>query len=206
MEPRIIVGVSGASGTILAYKTIIALAERGFAIDLVISSSALYTAKVEMGDQFATARRFVEQLPVEVQLHGINDVGSGIASGSYPAQAMVITPCSMATIAAVAHGLGDNCLRRAADVTLKERRPLIIVPRETPLSAIHLENMLALTKVGATIVPPVPAWYTHPTSLSDVEDFIVGKTLDALKIAHDIYPRWKSPNALQENHAYNRLN
>jgi len=193
MERSLVVGISGASGIVLAYKSIVALARKGFHIDLVMSSSALYTAKYELGEEFATTKRFLGMLPedVSVKLHGIHDVGSAIASGSYPSMGMLIVPCSMATVAAVAHGLGDNCLRRAADVTLKERRPLVVVPRETPLSAIHLENMLKLTQLGSTIVSPVPAWYTNPQNLADVEDFIVGKILDAFKIDNALYPRWK---------------
>ena len=195
MEQRIVVGVTGASGVILAYKCIVALVEKGFGIDLVMSSAALYTAAHELGKEYCTAKRFIEKFPenvaARVRLHGINDVGSAISSGSYPVMGMVIIPASMATVAAVAHGLGDNCLRRAADVTLKERRPLIIVPRETPFSTIHLENMLKLSQVGAIILPPLPAWYNHPKSLDEVEDSVVGKVFDCLSIEHSISPKWK---------------
>lgn len=196
MEQRLIVGISGATGVILAKKSIAAFVEAGFCIDLVISSAALYTAAHELGKEFCTAKRFVDHFPEsiseKIRLHGINDVGSAISSGSYQVAGMVIIPCSMATVAAVAHGLGDNCLRRAADVTIKERRRLVIVPRETPFSTIHLENMLKLSQLGAMIVPPIPAWYTKPESLADVEDFVVGKVLDCFHIDHSKYPRWKS--------------
>lgn len=185
---RLVVGVSGASGVVLAHRLI---SQVDCEVDLVMTPSALYTASLEMGREFATVKRFAESLPKKVKVHGINDVGAGIASGSYPTLGMVIVPCSMTTVAAIAVGLGDNCLRRAADVTLKERRPLVIVPRESPLSEIHLENLLKLTKRGATIVPPMPAWYTNPKTLEDVENFIVGKILDALKMDHALYPRWK---------------
>ena len=186
---RLVVGISGASGIQLAHRLILALPHE---VDLVITPSALYTAGLEMGREYATVKRFVQSLDREVKVHGINDLGSGIASGSYTVEGMVIIPCSMTTLAAIAVGLGDNCLRRAADVTLKERRPLVIVPREAPLSEIHLENLLKVTRRGATIVPPVPAWYTQPKSMEDVENFIVGKVLDVLKIEHSLYPRWRS--------------
>lgn len=192
---RIVVGISGASGIVLAYKTIIALAERGYEVDLVMSSHAAYAALLEMGKDFGSAAKFIAQLPEAVQkcvtLHSINDVGSAIGSGSYKTEGMVLIPCSMATLAAIACGLADNCLRRAADVMLKERRKLVLVPRETPLSEIHLENMLRLTRMGAMIVPPVPAWYNVPKTVDEIECFIVGKALDALGVDHDLYPRWK---------------
>ncbi len=190
---RLVVGVSGASGIVLAHR-LISVVE--CEVDLVMTPSALYTASLEMGREYATAKRFVDSLSKKVKLHAINDLGAGIASGSYPTVGMVIIPCSMTTVAAIAMGLGDNCLRRAADVTLKERRPLIIVPRESPLAEIHLENLLKLTKRGATIVPPMPAWYTNPQTIEDVENFIVGKVLDALKMDHSLYPRWRHEEPL----------
>ncbi len=186
---RLVVGISGASGICLAHRLISVV---DCEVDLVMTPSALYTAGLEMGREYATVKRFVQSLERDVTVHGINDLGSAIASGSHLVDAMVIIPCSMTTIAAMAVGLGDNCLRRAADVTLKEKRPLVIVPREAPLADIHLENLYKLSKRGATIVPPVPAWYTKPQSLEDVENFIVGKVLDALKIEHSLYPRWRS--------------
>ncbi len=193
---RFVVGISGASGIILARRCIEALTATGSSIELVMSPSALYTASLELGKEFASTAKFIQQFPEEIQqkitLHSINDVGCAIASGSYPITGMIIIPCSMATIAAISIGLGDNVLRRAADVTLKEKRPLILVPRESPLSELHLENLLKLSRLGATIVPPIPAWYTHPQTLADIENFIVGKVLDALYLDHTLYPRWKS--------------
>lgn len=193
---RYVVGVSGATGVILAVKTLEALAERGHEIELVLTPNALYTATFELGKDYATTKKFLGHLSKKtqesIQLHAIQDVGCAIASGSYPVDAMVIIPCSLATVAAISVGLGDNVLRRAADVTLKEDRPLIIVPREAPLSELHLENLLKLKRLGATILPPTPAWYTQPKTLEDVENFIVGKVLDALKIEHQLYKRWKA--------------
>lgn len=186
---NIIVGISGASGIILAHKTIEALIAAGFHIDLVISTAALATAKQEI-DRGSPKKLLEGFPPASVTLHPLYDFAASIASGSYKAEGMVIVPCSMATLAAVALGLSDNLLRRAGDVCLKERRPLVLVPRETPLSAIHLRHMLTLTEMGAHIVPPMPAWYNKPQTLADVEDFIVGKVLDCLKVSHTLYPSW----------------
>jgi 4-hydroxy-3-polyprenylbenzoate decarboxylase len=113
-----------------------------------------------------------------------------IASGSNPADAMAICPCSMGTLGAVAHGLADNLIERAADVMLKERRPLVLVPRETPLSAIHLDNMLKLAHAGAVILPPAPGFYTHPRSVEDIVDFVVARILDQMRVPHTLTPRW----------------
>lgn len=195
---RYIVAVSGASGIILATRMISALTQKGHKVELVLTQSALYTAVIELGEKFRTSSKFLSQFPEEVrshiQLHSIQDVGCAIASGSFLTDGMIIIPCSMATVAAISIGLADNALRRAADVTLKEKRPLIIVPRETPLSTLHLENLLKLSRLGACIIPPIPAWYGRPQSLEDVENFIVGKVLDVLGISHDLYKRWKSEN------------
>ena len=174
---EIVVGISGASGIVLGHRTIQVLTALGHRVHLILSRAALFTAQEEMGSDFATPERFVSALLPEqrdrLTLHG-----------------MAIIPCSMGTLAAVAMGLSDNLLRRAADVTLKERRRLVIVPRETPLSEIHLDNMLRLTRMGGIIVPPMPAWYTKPRSLRDVEDFVVGRVLDLLGIDAKLYPRW----------------
>jgi 4-hydroxy-3-polyprenylbenzoate decarboxylase len=193
---RIIVASSGASGIILTLKTLKCLAELGHFVDFVISPHALYTASLELGKEYSTVGRILQSLPDFVQKniihHPIQDLGTSISSGSYKTSGMLVIPCSMATLAAITYGLADNALRRAADVMLKERRPLVLVPRETPLSEIHLENMLKLTKMGAIIVPPVPAWYVLPKTVDDIENFIVGKALDALNIEHTLYPRWQS--------------
>lgn len=115
---------------------------------------------------------------------------SPVASGSNPADAMAICPCSLGTLGAVAAGLADNLIERAADVMLKERRPLVLVPRETPLSAIHLENMLKLARAGAVILPPSPGFYGHPQSVDELIDFVVARILDQLGVSHALGPRW----------------
>ncbi len=190
---RYVVGVSGASGMILALRTLRALTDLGHSVELAMSQHALYTASLELGKEYASPSKFISHVEHQnrITIHSSQDVGCAIASGSFQTDGMLIIPCSVATIAALSIGLGDNALRRAADVTLKERRPLVIVPREAPFSELHLENMLKLSRLGATIVPPIPAWYTNPQSLEDIENFIVGKALDALKIEHSLYPRWK---------------
>ncbi|MDR3623666.1 MAG: UbiX family flavin prenyltransferase [Chlamydiales bacterium] len=191
---RIVIGVSGASGIILAYKAVQAVVRAGYFVDLVISKAAFMTARQEMGQGFGSSAGFIESFDDDIQknltVHSINNFGASIASGSYKVRGMLVIPCSMATLAAIAIGLSDNLLRRAADVSLKERRPLVIVPREAPLSSIHLEHMLTLSRMGAVIIPPVPAWYNLPKTLDDVENFVVGKTLDGLGIKHDLYPVW----------------
>lgn len=189
---RFVVGVSGASGMILALRLIDALTKGGHFVELTLSKAALYTVSLELGKEFATPEKFFAKIENKelVTTHASQDTGCAIASGSFLTDGMIIIPCSMTTLAAVAIGLGDNVLRRAADVTLKERRQLIIVPRESPFSEIHLENMLKLCRRGATVLPPIPAWYTEPKTLEDVENFIVGKVLDVLKIEHTLYPRW----------------
>jgi 4-hydroxy-3-polyprenylbenzoate decarboxylase len=118
-----------------------------------------------------------------------------VASGSNPADAMVVCPCSMGTLAAIAHGLADNLIERAADVMLKERRPLVLVPRETPLSAIHLDNMSKLAHAGAVILPPAPGFYARPRSVADLVDFVVARVLDQLRVPHELVPRWGEDRA-----------
>jgi 4-hydroxy-3-polyprenylbenzoate decarboxylase len=118
-----------------------------------------------------------------------------VASGSNPADAMAVCPCTVGTLGAIAHGLADNLIERAADVMLKERRPLVLVPRETPLSAIHLENMLKLANAGAVILPPAPGFYMQPQSVADLVDFVVARVLDQLHVPHELVPRWGEDRA-----------
>lgn len=192
---EIVVGISGASGIILGHRLVEVLAKLQYRVHLVMSRAAIYAAHEEMGPDYATAERFLESFAPELREYilpqKIGDFGAAIASGSHPTAGMVVVPCSMATLAAIAIGLSDNLLRRAADVTLKERRRLIIVPRETPLSEVHLDNMLRVTRMGGVILPPVPAWYTRPKTLHDMENFVVGRILDLLGIDAALYPRWK---------------
>lgn len=192
---RYVVGVSGASGVILAQRAITFLAESGHEVVVIFSRAAKLTASLEMGEEFASTTHFVSHLSEEararVEIRGNFDFSADVASGSRGTAGMLVIPCSMATVAAIAVGLSDNLLRRAAEVTLKERRPLVVVPRETPLTEANLDNMARIVRMGGTILPPVPAWYTRPKSLEDVENFIVGRALDQLKVDNDLFPRWE---------------
>jgi 4-hydroxy-3-polyprenylbenzoate decarboxylase len=131
----------------------------------------------------------------QLTVFGREDWMAPVASGSNPADAMAVCPCSMGTLGAIAHGLADNLIERAADVMLKERRPLVLVPRETPLSTIHLDNMLTLARAGAVILPPAPGFYDRPQAVADLVDFVVARVLDQLRVAHALGPRWGDQRA-----------
>ena len=193
---RYVVGVSGASGGVLAVRLIRGFLDAGHEADVVISRAGAVSLGLELGKEWATVQGFVSHFDERVRGYAIHDVAAGIASGSCKVEGMVIMPCSMSTLAAVSTGLADNLLRRAADVAIKEGRPLVIVPREAPLSVLHLENMLRLARLGVKIVPPVPAWYTAPQTLEEIENFIVGKVLDQLHVEHDLYPVWEGKESL----------
>ncbi|MCB1212679.1 MAG: UbiX family flavin prenyltransferase [Chlamydiia bacterium] len=191
---QIIVGVSGASGSILAIRVIEELLRKEVEVSLVVTAAGLLTATEELGSPYGRIQRWEEHFgeqnfPGRLQIYSNKNFFAPFASGSHLTDGMVIVPCSMGTLAAVALGLADNLLRRAADVVLKERRRLVIVPRETPMSPIHLRHQLTLAEMGAIIFPPIPAWYMRPKSLDEVEIIMVGRILDALGIANS-YPRW----------------
>ena len=192
---RIVVCISGASGVVLAHKTIRILAEFGHQVDLIISRDACMTILQEMGKDVATPKKFLqsfdERLQKQITLHGISDFSSDIASGSAHFDACLVIPCSMATLSAIACGLSDNLIRRVADVCLKERRTLLICAREAPFNQIHLENMLKLSRLGAVLFPPQPAWYLMPKSVDDIENAIVMRMLDQIGITSNIAPRWQ---------------
>lgn len=188
-----VLGVSGASGVILARRALAYLVQAGHEVDLILSKAACLTAAIELGESFGSASGFVADLPHHdrVRTHRNSDFGARIASGSHPVQGTLIMPASMATVAAIAMGLSDNLIRRTAEVALKERRPLVVVPREAPLTEANLENMARIVRMGGTIFPPVPAWYLRPQSLEEVENFIVGRCLDLLGVPNDLYKRWE---------------
>ncbi|WP_213318355.1 flavin prenyltransferase UbiX [Chlamydiifrater volucris] len=189
---RYVVGISGASGAILAVKSIEALLQLNHHVELVLSAPAMQTVIYEV--PHVTNRNDFLQLFSNRELlsiHKNSDIGSVIASGSYKTDGMVIVPCSMATVSAISMGLSDNLLRRAADVTIKERRPLVIVPRESPLHSIHLNNLLTLAKNGAIIAPPLPLWYMKPKNLDEMENAIVGKILSCLGVTSPLEERWE---------------
>ncbi len=191
---RFVIGISGASGIVLGFKTTLCLLENGHTVHLIMSPDAHVTALEELGRDSAQnfLQKCVSQYPERFFSHSIRDFTAPIASGTYKVQAMAIIPCSMATLAAISCGLSDSLLRRAADVTIKEGRKLLLVPRELPLSSIHLENMLKLSKLGVVILPPQPAWYTLPKTMEDMESYLVGRMLEVLGVDIE-YPRWVTP-------------
>lgn len=181
-----VVGISGASGIVLAKRAIAQLLEAGHSLHVVVSRSACCTAALELPGEFSKPADLWRDLNADrqsrVSLHSNSDFSAPIASGSFRVSGTLIIPCSMTTLGAIATGVCDNLLRRCADVALKERFPLVIVPREAPLSAIHLENMLKLTRLGAHIFPPVPIWYSNPLDLPSLEEGIVARALQVLGV------------------------
>ena len=179
MAPRIIVAMSGASGAILAAKTVDALIHQGVHVSIIASAPFRMVWKQEMEESFG---EWVETWADDpnFEMYAPGDIAAPIASGSYPVDGMIIVPSSMSTVASIRNGITDNLIKRAADVCLKEGRKLVIVPRETPLSSIHLENMLRVSNLGVAILPPVPAFYLKPRSVEDIVEYIVAKTIDSL--------------------------
>ena len=178
MDP-VIVGISGASGSAMAERTIGALLEREVPVIATCTNAGRMVWQEEMETPFNAALARWQESP-HFTYHPIGDLKAPIASGTTRTSGMVVVPCSTGTLAAIAHGLSSNLLQRAADVCLKERRRLVVVPRETPLSPVHLENMLALARLGVTVLPPEPAFYLRPQSLDDVVEYVVAKSLEAL--------------------------
>jgi len=182
---RLIVGLSGASGILYGIRMLEVLRELGIESDLIMTDMA------EMMVELETSLNEDDVVALATRHHDSFDFTSALASGGYRSLGMVVLPCSMKTIAGIACGFSDNLLLRAADCTLKERRPLVLVPRETPLNAIQLRNMLTLAEAGATILPAAPGFYHRPQQIGDLVDHIVGKTLDIFGIEHHLYARWK---------------
>ena len=196
-QPRAIVGITGASGALYGVRTLAALMERGYRIEVVVSDLGRRVLREELGD--VAVDRLTDYLVSKygqavrvgaLAVRSNKDVGAEIASGSHRCDAMVIVPCSMKTMAAVAHGLSRNLIERSADVMLKEQRRLILVPRETPMSLPQLRNMVLCAEAGALVMPAMPAFYQGPRTLDDLADFMSGKILTALGVEHDLYPAW----------------
>jgi 4-hydroxy-3-polyprenylbenzoate decarboxylase len=188
-------GITGASGAPYAVRLLRALNEAGTPVRLIVSGYGLRLLAEESGIDGIDALRAATGDWSRVELYDSLDRGATPASGSAPSAGMVVCPCSMGTLASIAAGTSRNLVERAADVALKERRPLILVPRETPLSLIHLENMTRLTRAGATIMPAAPGFYHRPKSLDDMVDFVVARILDHLGVEHTVGKRWKSGEA-----------
>ncbi|MCC7260319.1 MAG: UbiX family flavin prenyltransferase [Alphaproteobacteria bacterium] len=184
-EKHLVIGITGASGAIYGIRMLEVLRDSGITTHLIVSKSAQLTIASETRYTLAGVQKLADIC------HPATDIAATIASGSFKTMGMVIAPCSIRTMSEVATGVTSSLLSRAADVTLKERRPLVLMVRETPLHAIHLENMLRLAQAGAIIAPPVPAFYTSPASIDDMVNHTVGRTLDLLGIDTDMVKRWK---------------
>jgi 4-hydroxy-3-polyprenylbenzoate decarboxylase len=181
---RIIVGITGATGTIFGVRVLQVLKDSGVETHLVISKWGARTLLHETPYTADYAKSLASCT------YGDSDQGAAISSGSFVTDGMIVAPCSMRTLAAIAHGQGDNLIHRAADVILKERRKLVLLAREAPLNDIHLENMLKLSRMGVVIIPPVPAFYNHPQSVDDLVSHIVMRALDQFGLHTDVMNRW----------------
>ena len=181
---RIVLGITGATGAIFGVRLLQALRAADVESHLILSKWGLQTVEHETGLGLVQLRELASVV------HSTGNMAATVSSGSFRTDGMVIAPCSMRTLAAIASGNGENLVHRAADVVLKERRRLVLVVRETPLSEIHLENMLKLARIGATILPPVPAFYNRPQTIDELVDHIVARVLDQFGISADFAKRW----------------
>ncbi len=194
---RYILAISGASGSILGIKVLENLI-RVSEVHLIISSNSFSIIREETGlDWFSENEKDVEKRIREylgssrLYYYDESDLAAPISSGSFLTSGMLVVPCSMKTLAGIANGYANNLTERAADVTIKEGRPILLSPREMPLSAIHIENMLKLARLGVKIAPPIPAFYHKPKSIDEIVDFIAGKILDCFDIDHNLFRRWE---------------
>lgn len=188
---KIVVGITGASGSIYAKRLIEVLIEQGIQVHVIATEKGKQVFSYELSSNL---ENWIKELSIDypnVKLEDNNNLFSGVASGSNKYDAVIILPCSMGTLAEISHGLSKNLLCRAADVALKENRKLIIVPRETPLNTIHLENMCRLSKMGVGIIPAMPGFYHHPNSIDDIVNFLIGKILDYLNIDNKLFKKWE---------------
>jgi 4-hydroxy-3-polyprenylbenzoate decarboxylase len=183
---RIVIGITGATGAIYGIRLLEALKNTDIETHLVLSKWARKTIELE------TEYTVDGVVNLADYFHHEDNLGASISSGSFKHQGMIIIPCSMKTLSAIAHGFNNNLIMRSADVTIKEQRKLILIPRETPLNPIHLENMLALARLGVVIMPPVPTFYHRPQKLEDIIEQTVGRTLDLLGIENNLVERWEA--------------
>src|SRR5574343_1747623 len=195
---RVCLACTGASGLPYGLRLLDCLLSAGINVELIYSQAAQVVAQQELSLRLPSAPEAAHAMllaqfsgrPGVLRVYGRDAWFSPVASGSNPPDAMVVCPCSMGTLASIAAGLADNLIERAADVVLKERRSLIMVPRETPFSVIHLENMLRLARAGAVILPPNPGFYQHPQTVADLVDFVVARILDQIGVPHTLGQRW----------------
>lgn len=195
MSPDLAVALTGASGAAYGLGLVRALAAAGRRVHVVVSAGAARVLREEcdlsVNPKAPDARILAPELPDRLVVHSVEDYGASIASGSFPLGGMAVCPCSMGTLARIAAGTAENLVTRAADVCLKEKRPLVLVPREAPLSAIHLGNMLRLARAGATILPASPGFYHHPRTIDDLVRFVVARTMEQLGVAQDLVEPWQ---------------
>jgi 4-hydroxy-3-polyprenylbenzoate decarboxylase len=195
MADDLVVAITGASGSSYGVRLLDVLLRAGHTVHLVISPAATQVMERELGVTLDLAR-FDPRLLVKsadvskLHYHHFRDFSAGIASGSFRTAGMAVCPCSMGTVAAIAHGTSENLIHRAADVHLKERRKLVLVPRETPLGLIQLRNLATVAEAGAVVLPAMPAFYTLPKTVDDMIDFVVGRVCDQLGIEHRLFQRW----------------
>lgn len=193
---HLVVAITGASGSVYALTLISELLRAGLRVSVILSNAGLKVLNHETGlnwsAEIGVQRRQVQEhfASIAVDCLAIDDFWAGTASGSAAADAMIVVPCSMGTAGRIAAGLSGNLLERAADVMLKERRPLLLVPRETPFNTVHLENLLRLARAGAVVLPAMPGFYHNPASIDDLVNFVVGKVLDQLNVDHKLFQRW----------------
>jgi 4-hydroxy-3-polyprenylbenzoate decarboxylase len=191
-----VVAITGASGSVYGVSLVNELLRTGHRVSLILTSAGRQVLDHELGFSWSAdikeQRHQVQEhfASIAVDCLAIDDFWAGAASGSGAADAMIVVPCSMGTAARIAAGLSGNLLERAADVMLKERRPLVLVPRETPFNTIHIENLLRLAQAGAVILPAMPGFYHGPETMADLVNFVVGKVLDQLQVPHELFARW----------------
>lgn len=195
---RLVVGITGATGAVFGVRLLEALQDTDVETHLVLSKWAMQTIEHE------TNLTVQEVKALASVTHAEGNMGASVSSGSFVTEGMVITPCSMRTVAAIANGVGDHLVHRAADVVLKERRRLVLVAREMPLSDIHLENMLKLSRMGVTIMPPMPAFYNHPETIDDIVNHVVARVLDQFGISADFARRWEGKMRTKIAHLQSR--
>ncbi|MEN0643437.1 flavin prenyltransferase UbiX [Alkalicoccobacillus gibsonii] len=191
-----IVGMTGASGAIYGIRLVQELLQTGHDVHLVLTEATWQVFQAEMKLDISDRDQVIHDLFNEhrdhLHVYDLHNYAAPIASGSFRTKGMIVIPCSMGSLSGMAIGASGNLIERAADVMLKEKRPLVIVPRETPLHQIQLENMLTLSKAGATILPAMPGFYHNPTTMEELIDFVVGKALDVLGVEHELFKRWGS--------------
>lgn len=193
---RLVVGITGASGAAYGVRLVEELLAGGVEVHLIVSEPARLVISDELGWDFAaglveTCRKRIGGGDKDTLfVYDNRDIGAPLASGSFLVQGMVVIPCSMSTLSGIAQGSSNNLMERAADVMIKEKKLLVLVPRETPLSVIHLQNMLFLARLGAAIVPAMPGFYHHPQSVEEIVDFMVGKVMDLLGLEHQLFTRY----------------